>query len=145
MFVFMKKSVLLLGVSLLLLAGFYSCTKDNEYSIEDLYGYWQEDAGTGGETHYVRFLTAAQDTVYEDYLYGYEWTLPDQKEENVTAHPHGNNWFRYKLVHKDLTYIHLMTNGGADIPKVYKVTTLTSTKLVYKDENNSYSFSKVNR
>ena len=90
-------------------------------------------------------MTAEEDTVEGDYFYGYEWTEPESTEDNVLSRYHKNSWFRYKLVQQDLTYIHLMTNGGADIPKVYKVSSLTSTKLAYKDDVKSYSFTKVNR
>ena len=58
--------------------------------------------------------------------------------------PYGNGWFKYKLVKSDLTEIHLMDNGGADIPKVYVVQKLTDTELEYRDEfKKTYYFQKV--
>lgn len=138
----MKKNFLLLGVFCLVIMTFFSCGKDNEFSVEDLYGYWQEDSNT---EHVVRFMTAAQDTVYEDYLYAYEWDEGDGVTEDMVKESyHGNGWFRWKLVTSDLTEIHLMDNGGAEIPKVYTVTTLSASKLVYKEKegSRSYSFTK---
>ena len=46
--------------------------------------------------------------------------------------PYGNGWFKYKLVKSDLTEIHLMDNGGADIPKIYTVVELSDVTLKYK-------------
>ena len=44
----------------------------------------------------------------------------------------------------DLTEIHLMENGGADIPKVYTVRKLTDTELLYEDDfKNVHSFQKM--
>lgn len=52
--------------------------------------------------------------------------------------------FTWTLIEDELTQIHIMETGGSSIPKVYTVTTLTSTKLAYSDEfSNSYSFTKV--
>lgn len=58
--------------------------------------------------------------------------------------PYGNGWFKYKLVKSDLTEIHLMDNGGADIPKVYQVVKLTAGELEYRDEyKNTHRFEKL--
>ena len=60
-----------------------------------------------------------------------EWEWGIYEEDLV---PYGNGWFKYKLVKSDLTEIHLMDNGGADIPKVYVVVKLNEYELQYKDE-----------
>jgi hypothetical protein len=45
---------------------------------------------------------------------------------------HGNGWFQYKLeISGDLTEIHFMENGGAEIPKEYIVTMLNDNRLEY--------------
>ena len=91
----------------------------------DLLGLWQEE----GTEAFVRF-TAEQDDNNE-YKYGCEW---DEAEDVLESDliPYGNGWFKYKLVKSDLTEIHLMDNGGADIPKIYTVVELSDVTLKYK-------------
>lgn len=135
----MKKSLkwaLLLGVGIVLA----SCQKQSvNFSKSDLYGTWQE---TGKEA-FVRFLTAEQDTIDGEYLYGYEWDQgEDVRPEDLLYH--GNGWFKWKLVEAELNEIHLMDNNGAPIPKIYTISKLTADELVYKDEvKREHSFNKV--
>lgn len=121
---------------------------DPSYSLSDLQALWQED----GTDHFVRFTTE-RSSEYPYYL-GLEWDeaeevteqdLIDTREE--LGHP-GNGWFKYefKTSGGDLTEIHLMDNGGAEIPKIYIVSKLTSDKLEYYEKDHSsskYYFSKV--
>jgi hypothetical protein len=37
-------------------------------------------------------------------------------------------------IKNDLTEIHLMDNGGADVPKIYRVVKLTEYELQYTDQ-----------
>lgn len=112
---------------------------EETFKESDLYGLWQED----GTEHYVRFLTATQDPMEGVYHFGKEWNEDERVYEDRLVY-HGNGWFKWQLVQSDLTEIHLMDNGGADIPKVYVVTQLNSTTLVYQDTyKKSHSFSKV--
>ena len=98
-----------------------------EFKEADLLGLWQEQ----NTQAYVRF-TSEQDDKGE-YKYGRQWNeSEDIYEEDLK--PYGNGWFKYKLVKNDLTEIHLMDNGGADIPKVYVVEKLTEYELKYKDD-----------
>ena len=117
-------------------------TVDN-FQKSDLYGTWQ----AVGTQEYVCFLSAEKDTIDGDYLYGYEWDEADETEESDMWNPssyHGNGWFKWKLVEAELKELHLMDNDGAPIPKIYTVTKLTSSELVYKDNvNREHSFSKV--
>ncbi len=55
----------------------------------------------------------------------------DVKESDLTEL--GNGWFKWKLTGDELMEIHLMENGGADIPKYYTITTLSETTLTYED------------
>ena len=131
----MKKSLkwtLLLGVIIALA----SCQQQSvNFSESDLYGTWQED----GTEAYVRFLTAAEDTIDGEYKFGYEW---DVKPEDLIYH--GNGWFKWKLVEAELTELHLMDNQGAPIPKIYTVSKLTSTEMLLKDNyKREHSFNKV--
>ena len=108
-----------------------------KFKEADLLGLWQE---TGTEA-YVRF-TSEQDEAGE-YKYGREW---DESEDIFESDllPYGNGWFKYKLVQSDLTEIHLMDNGGAEVPKVYVVTKLTAGDLEYKDNfGTTHIFEKV--
>ena len=104
---------------------------DPSYSLSDLQALWQED----GTDHFVRFTTE-RSSEYPYYL-GLE----------ELGHP-GNGWFKYefKTSGGDLTEIHLMDNEGAEIPKIYIVSRLTSDKLEYYEKDHSsskYYFSKV--
>ena len=125
-----------------------------EYRLSDLQALWLENGDTV-VGHHVRFTTEQSDET--GYLYGREWNdnewydegsyeefLIEQRERQ--GYP-GNGWFKYQFETKgNLTEIHLMDNGGAEIPKVYVVSKLTSTELQYyeKDHKNiKFSFSKV--
>ena len=125
-----------------------------EYQLGDLLGLWLEK--NDPTEHYVRFTDENSDE--NPYLLGREWNeyygdegqavyeqdLLDQRARD--SYP-GNGWFKYQFETKgNLTEIHLMDNGGAEIPKVYVVSKLTSTELQYyeKDHKNiKFSFSKV--
>ncbi len=115
----------------------YGSSEEPTFIENDLLGLWQE---TGTEA-YVRFTSEKDDT--GEYKYGREW---DESEDILESDlkPYGNGWFKYKLVKSDLTEIHLMDNGGAEIPKIYVVTKLTDTTLQYKDDfGTTHSFDKV--
>ncbi len=109
---------------------------DPEYRLSDLQGLWQED----NTEHYVRFTTENSDET--GYLYGREWDeaedvfeqdLLDSWNKNGVR---GNGWFKYQLETKgDLHEIHLMDNVGAEIPKEYIVSKLTSTQLEYYEKD----------
>ena len=89
----------------------------------------------------MRFTSEKDDT--GEYKYGREWNESEDIFESDLL-PYGNGWFKYKLVQSDLTEIHLMDNGGAEVPKVYVVTKLTDTELQYKDNfGTTHSFDKV--
>lgn len=134
----------------LTLTGCFGGSSNNTpaYSLSDLQGLWQED----GTEHFVRFTTERSDE--DPYYLGLEWDedegiaeqdLLDAREE--LGHP-GNGWFKYefKTSDGDLTEIHLMDNGGAEIPKIYVVSILNDSELSYyeKDKENwKYSFTKV--
>ena len=134
----MSKSIklLLLAVVGAVLA---SCNMFNrntpEYQLSDLQGLWQEN----NTEHYVRFTTEQSDET--GYLYGREWDeAEDIFEEDLQ--PQGNGWFKYLFeTSGSLTEIHLMDNGGAEIPKVYVVSKLTDTALeYYEKEQKSVKF-----
>ena len=111
-----------------------------EYKLSDLQGLWQEN----NTEHFVRFTTEQSDEA--GYLYGREWHEDEDVFESDLK-PYGNGWFKYLFeTSGNLTEIHLMDNGGAEVPKVYVVSSLTSDKLEYYEKDrtsNKFSFSKV--
>ena len=126
----MKTRSILFSTLACIMIAMTSCFGSSEeptFVENDLIGLWQE---TGTEA-YVRFTSEKDDT--GAYKYGREW---DESEDIFESDllPYGNGWFKYKLVKSDLTEIHLMDNGGAEIPKIYVVTKLTDTALQYKDD-----------
>lgn len=118
-----------------------SCTPNApSFNLSDLQGLWQEN----NTEHFVRFTTEQSDEA--GYLYGREWDeAEDIHEEDLL--PQGNGWFKYLFeTNGNLTEIHLMDNGGAEIPKVYIVSKLTSTTLEYYEKDHksiSFSFQKM--
>ena len=129
--------VVFLVVVAIAMTSCFGPSNEPDFVEADLLGLWQE---TGTEA-YVRF-TAEQDETGE-YKYGCDW---DESEDIFESdlQPYGNGWFKYKLVKSDLTEIHLMDNGGAEVPKIYVVTKLTDTALQYKDDfGTTHSFDKV--
>ena len=105
------------------LALLYSCGKDTDFDESLLYGKWK------------------QGTLFEKYLSdgtGWTWDTSDDVTED-DAQP-----FEWTLDKDDLTQIHIMETGGK-VPKVYKVTELTSTTFKYKDDyGKNYSFAREN-
>ena len=136
----MKQRSLVVGFLVVIAVAMTSCfgpSNEPDFVEADLLGLWQE---TGTEA-YVRFTNEQDDK--GEYKYGREW---DESEDIFESDlkPYGNGWFKYKLVKSDLTEIHLMDNGGAEIPKIYVVTKLTDTELQYKDNfGTTHSFDKV--
>ena len=139
--------ILLLALVGIALAGCNLFNKPTEFQLSDLQGLWQENK----TMHYVRFTT--ENSEETGYLYGREWDEAEDIYEKdlldflAEYSIHGNGWFKYKFEKNgNLTEIHLMDNGGADIPKVYVVTLLTDTDLSYYEKDHKsikFSFSKV--
>lgn len=139
----MRKSIQILFLAFVAVA-LASCDMFNKttpsYQLSDLQGLWQEN----NTEHYVRFTTEQSEET--GYLYGREWDEAEDITEDDLL-PKGNGWFKYLFeTTGSLTEIHLMDNGGAEIPKVYVVTTLTDTELSYYEKDHKsikFSFSKV--
>lgn len=130
----------------ILVCAFTSCINwgnggdEPTFQLSALQGLWQED----NTQHYVRFTTEQSNEV--GYFYGREWDeAEDVREEDLLTH--GNGWFKYLFeTNGQLTEIHLMDNGGADIPKVYVVSVLTNTRLEYYEKDFpafKYYFNKI--
>ena len=126
-----------LYMALIALAGIclVGCKKDQkDFYLSDLQGLWQNDQTT---TWYMRF-TADQGDIAGCY-WGREWgDLGDDVTEDNLFDPetyHGNGWFQYKLEKNgDFTYINMMDNKGADVPKSFKMITLTSSKMTFQND-----------
>ena len=132
----MKKRIVFLSVLAVIAVTMTSCWNVSEVVFDEanLLGLWSKGDATGLDSVPVEFVrfTAEQDETGE-YKYGCQWNeSEDIYEEDLK--PYGNGWFKYKLVKSDLTEIHLMDNGGADIPKVYVVVKLNEYELQYEDE-----------
>lgn len=125
----MKKSTILFGVVAIVAMMMTSCQMEKpSFQEADLLGLWKD----ASQEAFVRFTTEADPT--GEYKYGRQWNeSEDIYEEDLV--PYGNGWFKYKLVKSDLTEIHLMDNGGADVLKIYTVLQLTEDVLKYKDDD----------
>ena len=151
----MKKFYHLALIALVAFA-FCSCDPFNkptpEFQLSDLQGLWLE-TNVKDSQHYVRFTTEQSEEA--PYLLGLEWDEAegiyesDLWEAREKVGIPGNGWFKYwmKKTNEDneLTEIHLMDNGGAEIPKVYVVTALSETKLAYYEKerpSDKYTFEK---
>ena len=124
----MKKSTILFGVVAIVAMMMTSCQMEKpSFQEADLLGLWQEN----GQEAFVRFTDELDPT--REYKYGRQWNVSeDVYEEDLKQY--GNGWFKYKLVNSNLTEIHLMDNGGADVPKIYTVLQLTDDVLKYRDD-----------
>ena len=133
----MKKSILRIALVAMVGAVVASCGMEPTFQENDLLGLWQED----GKEAFVRFTSEKDSTGV--YKYGCEWDEGDGVfESDLTKY--GNGWFKWQLVKADLTEIHLMEYGGAELPKVYTVTKLNDTELKYEDDFKvTHSFQKV--
>ena len=136
----MKTNIKQFGILTIIVIAMTSCFNTSEeptFVEADLLGLWQEK----GTEVYVRFTNEKDNT--GEYKYGREWDESEGVLESDLL-PYGNGWFKYKLVKSDLTEIHLMDNGGAELPKVYVVTKLTAGNLEYKDNfGTTHVFEKV--
>ena len=128
----MKKFYFLALMALIGIA-FSSCEnmnkKQKEFFIKDLQGKWRTD----GKQEYWRFSTE-QVTLsgYNGYYWAWEWDEgEDVQESDRTSHPYGNGWFMYKIQGDQLLEIHKAEYDWDDVPKVYTLIELTSTRLVY--------------
>lgn len=147
----MKKILVFAAVLALVVTGFVSCKKSPTFAKEDLIGRWQAPSASMPKDtlQYIVFLAERDSAEKEDYRYGYEWDMGDHigwddskgTYEDYLMTPisengdfHGNGWFIWKLESNgELTMIHFMHNGAAEMPKTYTVTVLTNTDLSYKD------------
>ena len=111
------------------------CKKDQkDFYLSDLQGLWQNDQTT---TWYMRF-TADQGDIAGCYWGRERGDFGDDVTEDDLFDPenyHGNGWFQYKLEKNgDFTYINMMDNKGADVPKSFKMITLTSSKMTFQND-----------
>ncbi len=146
----MRKSIQFLFLAFVAVA-LASCDMFNKttpsYSLSDIQALWQRN----NTQEFVRFTTEQSDET--GYFLGCEWDEAEDVTEqdridarNELGHP-GNGWFKYQFkTTGDLTEIHFMDNGGAEIPKVYVVSKLTDTDLVYYEKDYpsiKFNFTKV--
>lgn len=156
------KKVLVFAAVLAIAAGFVSCQREaSTFAKEDLIGRWQ--APSGDTLQFMVFqhdIAPTPEGLSGEFRYGYEWDMNEHKgwddsqgtyedflftpiDENGAFH--GNGWFVWKLdPNGNFILVNLMNNGGAEIPKPYKVTVLTGSSLTYKDDFGTFhSFTKI--
>ena len=122
----MKKFYYLALIAILGLC-FAGCEKkQKEFFVKDLQGKWCKD----GAQDYRRFATDKASR--EGYYWGWEWDEgEDVQESDRTSHPQGNGWFMYTIQGDQLLEIEKTEYGWVDIPKVYIISELSDTKLIY--------------
>jgi len=109
---------------------FTSCEKEDETFDETLLiGKWKnmipanQENVVAGKFLYVKFFNDL-DPALDGYKRGYEWDESDNVTEDFAL------WFSWHLDKSELTLIHDQQRKG--IPKVYKITELTTTTLKYE-------------
>ncbi len=129
----MKRLFPILALVCVLAGAMTSCNPNPvEFDEIELIGRWQAPSDVAPETafQYCIFLEDKDDT--GEYRLGKMWDEGDDvTEEDLTYL--GNGWFKWKLTGDELMEIHLMENGGAEVPKYYTITALSETTLIYED------------
>lgn len=121
----MKKYVAIFVSMLALMFVSTSCQPES-FDQYDLVGVWENDDNAGEFWRYRSDLT------------GCTWDEGDDVTEEEAQE------FTWTLVVNTLTQIHIIEISNTQIPKVYTVTELTSSSLVYEDDfGKSYYFSRV--
>ena len=131
------KKLLHFFLCLIVALSFSACgdiTTENDYDTSMLYGKWQE--GTVFEQYYssnIERVLANGDTVQAN---GTTWDESDDVSEDEAQ------LFNWTLTGSTLKHEHVGT--FVMVPKVYTVTSLTSSELVYEDDyGTAHHFSKV--
>ncbi len=131
------KKLLHFFLCLIIALSFSACgdiTTENDYDASLLYGKWQE--GTVFEHYYssnIERVLANGDTVQVN---GTTWDEGEDVSEDEAQ------LFNWTLTGSTLKHEHVGT--FVMVPKIYTVTSLTSSELVYKDDyGTSHHFSKV--
>ncbi len=118
----MKKLLIPLITGIVVALVLVSCEKEEDFDESLLVGKWKS-----GQLFYRYFINGT----------GYTWDEGDDVREDEAQN------FTWTLVRSELTHIHVLEIGGT-VPKVYTVTELTLTRLIYKDEfGKSHSFTRV--
>lgn len=120
----MKKILSFLGLCVVATVLLVSCDPLVEQSFDEtlLYGKWQSN------TLFYKYLADGS---------GATWDTADDVTEAEAQN------FTWTLVESELTHIHVLEMGGS-VPKVYTVTELTDSTLVYEDDfGKNFSFDKV--
>jgi hypothetical protein len=119
----MKKIVSFLGLCIVATVMLVSCDSlvDKSFDKTLLYGKWQSG------TVFYKYLANGTGSTWD--------TADDVTEEEAQT-------FTWTLVASELTHIHVLEMGGT-VPKVYTVTELTDSTLIYEDGYEISSFKKV--
>lgn len=121
------KRLLCLLVILSVAATFYSCEREEDFDEILLIGKWKQISGPPPVLYYR----------YDTNGGGVTWN-PDEGYNESNGQK-----FTWKLVQSELTQIHLMEVGSTNITFIFIVTELTATTLKYKDQFDSWSFTRI--
>ncbi len=137
----MKRLFPILATICLFAGIFTSCSPALEFDEIDLFGKWKTESEVAPESdfQYCVFLSDKDDT--GEYYLGKMWDEGDDVKESDLTYL-GNGWFKWKLTGDELMEIHLMENGGAEVPKYYTITVLSETTLTYEDGDKSITWTK---
>lgn len=127
----MRKLLVYLVACLSISFVFTSCEKEDESFDENLLiGKWKnmipenQENVVAGKFLYVKFFNDL-DPALDGYKRGYEW---DESDVDITEAD--AQWFSWHLDKSELTQIH--DQETKSVPKVYKITELTTTTLKYE-------------
>lgn len=109
------------------------------WCAEELMGLWQEEK----TRHFVRYTDVkAKEDVY---FIGCEWDEAEDVHESDLEYL-GNGYFLWSVQDGQLTMIHQLNKGLAEIPKVHTLVLVKPTRLSYKDDHGkTLYFSKVDQ
>lgn len=150
----MKRILFAAIIALMILPVFNSCIggggAEQVGSEAKLFGRWQNDQDT---TYYrVYYSTKVTDEEYrqetglektEEFYWGKEWTGSEGVFESDLVE-HGNGWYMWRKISKDLLELYTMDNHGSVIDRTYTLTILNDSVLSYKNEaGKKFTFNKI--
>ena len=122
-------AVVCLAIAMVSCGGLNSEQEDFDEAM--LVGKWVNDRNS--QEYYV----------FEDSYSGYTWDEGDDVSE-YEAMCDPNSMFTWLMSGSTLTIIYSTTmTGGISIPKIYSLSKLTSSELVYHDLFSTYSFTRT--
>ncbi len=123
---------LLMAIMAVMFTGCIFVPETDEYNELDLVSRWKAPSDVAPESDFQYCVFQSDKDETGEYRLGYMWDEGDEVYESDLTYL-GNGWFKWKLTGDELVEIHLMENGGAQIPKYYTITMLNEVTLTYED------------